>query len=104
MADRSGRLVRRVSLTFPVTIESADQTPHTEFTFTENVSPLGMQVLTKRSWQSEREMVISVDQAGRRRARAVYCIPREDGRFTVGVSLSGPPVNWKALFPHLAAD
>lgn len=105
MLDRSGRLARRVSLTFPVTIESVDATSHRELTLTENVSALGMQVLTKRRWQNEEEMTVFVDQAGpRRRARAIYCIPREDGRYTVGLALMGPPVNWVALPPHVAAD
>jgi hypothetical protein len=64
-----------------------------------------MQLVTKRLWQSEEEMLVFVDQAGpRRRARAVYCIPRDDGRYTLGLALAGPPVNWAAFPPHIAAD
>jgi hypothetical protein len=98
MPERSGRLARRQSLSFPVILESLEATGPREVTHTENVSPLGAQVLTNEAWRTREEALVIVAQAGpRRRARVIYCIAREDGRFAIGLALNGPPINWTAI-------
>jgi hypothetical protein len=103
MRGPSGRLARRLSLGFPVILERVLGTGPKETTHTENVSPLGMQVLTMMSWQTREEAIVSIDQTGYRRdARAIYCVARDDGKFIVGFALKGPPINWASISKAVA--
>lgn len=104
MPERSGRVARRMSLHFSVTLEGVEITKPKEVAHTQNVSPLGLQALTRRVWRTREEALVSVEPGGpRRRAWVIYCIPREDGKFMVGLALNGPPIEW-ANIPRVAAD
>lgn len=66
-----------------------------ERTFTENVSPHGARILTKRRWEpDEKALMTSLMGGFRRPVRVVYCQPVADARFLVGLEFRGPSVNW----------
>lgn len=66
-----------------------------EPTTTENVSSLGLRVLTQRPRvPDERLMIRSVDADLRTLVRVVYCQRLSDGRFGIGLQFQGQAVNW----------
>jgi hypothetical protein len=105
MPVRSGRLEKRTRLTLPVQISSPQYPTATEPTTTENVSSLGIRVLSQvpRS-PNERLMVRSLDGDVRSLVRVVYCQRLPDGRFGVGLQFQGPAVNWLRSSPAGADD
>jgi hypothetical protein len=80
----------------PIEISRVDESLLKERTFTENVSPRGARVVTKRAWQPGTEvLVVSSQDAVRLRAKIVYCQPLGIGRFNVGLKLSAPVGEWR---------
>jgi hypothetical protein len=95
MPTRSGRLEKRTRLTLPVQISSLQYPTATEPTTTENVSSLGIRVLTQRPRvPDERLMIRSADGDLRTLVRVVYCQRLPDGRFGIGLQFQGQAVNW----------
>lgn len=105
MAWRDGRLARRMTLRVRVFLESPEGQRPRESTYTENVSSRGLRVLTGYLWRAREEVLITVVPSGlRRRGRVVYCIPREDGGFRVGVGWGSAPINWTEVTPEAVAS
>ena len=95
MPTRSGRLEKRTRVALPVQISSPKYPPATEPTTTENVSSLGIRVLTQRPrLPNERLMIQSVDGDLRTLVRVVYCERLSDGRFGIGLQFQGQAVDW----------
>jgi hypothetical protein len=95
MAVRSGRLEKRVQLSFPVQISSLYDPATAERTTTENVCSLGMRVVTQTAKQlNERLMISSLVGNLRAMARVVYCQRLPDGRFGIGIQFQGQSVRW----------
>ena len=89
MPLRSGRLEKRTRLAVPVQISNLQDPTATEWTTTENVSSLGIRVLTQRARDlDERLMISSLVGDLRTLARVVYCQRVAENRFAVGLELS----------------
>ena len=98
-----GRLEKRLSMSVPVYLASLGEPRARERTVTENVSPHGARVTSKRSWRPGEEALIApgtgeFPQVG----RVVYCEQQTEGRFCLGVEFLGRSVNWGESFPALA--
>jgi hypothetical protein len=90
-----GRIEKRLPTSVPVYLGSLEDPRPPERTFTENVSPHGARVLSKRSWQSGEESLITplsgeCPQVG----RVIYCLPKERNRFCLGMEFLDRAVNW----------
>jgi hypothetical protein len=97
MPARSGRLEKRTRLTLPVQISSLQYPTATEPTTTENVSSLGIRVLSQRPRvPDERLMINSLDGDLRTLVRVVYCERLPDGRFGIGLQFQRQAVNWSS--------
>jgi hypothetical protein len=95
MPARSGRLAKRIQKSMPVEISTFQHPPKTERATTENVSSLGVRVLTDRPLeQNERLMIRPLLEGQQNVARVVYCERLLGGRFGVGMQFLGAGVNW----------
>ena len=66
-----------------------------EITFTENVSPHGARVLTKRRWSPNDSVLVKLPQEGRpSRARITYCQPLKGDEFAMGLQFSLLVYDW----------
>jgi hypothetical protein len=81
-----GRIEKRVKMTVPVDLVTAEGQLITERVITVNVSPHGARVLTKRHWQTaERPWLSSLTSYMRLQGSVVYCQPLSNGEFCVGL-------------------
>lgn len=102
MPARSGRLEKRLPIVVPIEISSVLNPWLTERTTTENVSSLGVRVLTQKAKvQNERLMITSLAGDLQVEARVVYCVRIPDGRFGVGIQFQAGSYNWSR---HQLAD
>ena len=73
-----------------------DESLFKEKAFTENVSPRGARVLTKRAWQPGTDVLVVCSQdAVQLRAKIVYCRDSGIGRFAIGLELSASAGDWQ---------
>jgi len=89
------RIEKRLPTSVPVYLGSLEDPSTPERTFTENVSPHGARVLSKRSWQPGEEPLITplngeCPQVG----RVIYCLPKERNRFCLGIEFPDRAVRW----------
>ena len=95
MPVRSGRLEKRIQRAIPVEISTLQHPPAAERATTENVSPMGVRLLTQRPMERDaRLMIRSLVGEQRSVARVVYCQRLPDGGFGVGMQFLGATVNW----------
>src|SRR5467141_4232253 len=90
-----GRLEKRLTMSVPVYLASLDEPRARERTRTENVSPHGARVVSKRSWRSGEESLVTFltgefPQVG----RVIYCVPKAGDRFSLGVEFPDRMVKW----------
>jgi hypothetical protein len=89
-----GRLEKRVATSVPVYLASLSDPHARERTLTENVSPHGARVVSKRSWQPGEDVLITpltgeFPQVG----RVIYCMAAGD-HFFIGVEFPTRKVKW----------
>ena len=89
-----GRLEKRLATSVPVYLASLADPRDRERTVTENVSPHGARVISKRSWRSGEQVFITpltgeFPQVG----NVIYCMPVGE-RFCVGVEFPTRAVKW----------
>jgi hypothetical protein len=95
MPARLGRLEKRIRLAVPVEILNPQNPSAAERTTTENVSSLGMRVLTQRARDlNERLMIRSLGGDLQTLARVVYCQHVAENRFALGLELSRAVALW----------
>lgn len=96
------RIEKRVPVELPVYLASLREPRPAEKTRTENVSPHGARVVTKRPWQPNEEPLITSD-AGTPQlyVRVVYCRPVSNGLFRIGLEFRGEAVQW---LDHTSSD
>ena len=90
-----GRLEKRLATSVPVYLASLEEPHARERTVTQNISPHGARVVSKRSWRSGEEVLITpltgeFPQVG----RVIYCLPRTGDGFCVGVEFRDRMVKW----------
>jgi hypothetical protein len=90
-----GRIEERQSLSVPVYLGSLEDPRTPERTFTENVSPHGARVLSKRAWRPDEESLVTpltgeFPQIG----RVIYCLPAAGDHFCLGLEFRDRAVKW----------
>ena len=91
-----GRIERRVPTGVPVYLASLDQPRNRERTETENISPHGARLVSKRLWRpGEQPLMTPLTGEVPQPARVVYCHPRANGGFCVGVEFAGRTIKWE---------
>jgi len=93
-----GRVEKRVRTSVPVYLVSLEDSRTRERTLTENVSPHGVRVISKRSWRPGEESLITpltgeFPQVG----KVIYCLPKARDRFCLGVEFPDRTVKWGEL-------
>ena len=83
------RLETRVQRRVGLELSGPDKPLIYEITFTENVSPHGARVLSKRRWSPNDSVLVKLPQEGcPSRARITYCQPLEEDEFATGLQFS----------------
>ena len=90
-----GRLEKRLATSVPVYLASLADPRALERTVTENISPHGTRVISKRSCRSGEEVLISpltgeFPQVG----RVIYCLQETRDRFCLGVEFPDRTFIW----------
>ena len=89
-----GRIEKRIPMGIPVYLVSLKMPRTTERVLTENVSPHGARVATKRRRQpGEDQTIAPLSGQFQLQAQVIYCQPLANGDFCVGLDFRGCPVN-----------
>jgi hypothetical protein len=89
------RIETREPLLVQVYLASLEEPRARERTVTEDVSPHGARVLTKRHWQpGEVPLLTPLIGEFPKHARVVYCDPQPKGGYSVGIEFEGPSFKW----------
>jgi hypothetical protein len=95
LKSSDARIEKREPLPVQLYLASLDEPRARERTVTEDVSPHGARVLTKRCWQrGEAPLLTPLSGEFPRHARVVYCDPQADGGYCVGIAFEGPSFKW----------
>jgi len=89
------RVEKREPLPVQLYLANLDEPRVRERTVTEDVSPHGARVLTKRYWRPD-EVPLLTPLIGEfpKHAYVVYCAPQPDGGYCLGVKFEGPAFKW----------
>src|SRR6266436_8267021 len=89
------RMEKREPLPVQVYLANLDEPRVRERTVTEDVSPHGARVLTKRYWQPG-EVPLLTPLLGEfpKHAQVVYCVPQQEGGYCLGIRFEGPSFKW----------
>jgi hypothetical protein len=91
-----GRIEKRIPMGIPVYLGSLGKPRTAERVLTENVSPHGARVVTKRRRQpGEDQWITPLSGQFELPAQVIYCQPLANGDFCVGLDFRGCPVNWE---------
>jgi len=89
------RLETRIPTRVGLELSGPDEPPIYEITFTENVSPHGARVLSKRRWSPNDSVLVKLPQEGRpSRARITYCQPLTGDGFATGLQFPFLVYEW----------
>jgi hypothetical protein len=95
MPNPTGRLEKRIVLTVPVQLEGLVLSHTVETSKTENVSPLGVRMVSSQFWQPEQTLSLTLLQGGQRRlVKVIYCNSLSSGKFVVGLQFLDSPMDW----------
>jgi|ERR1700674_3339625 len=90
-----GRVEKRFATQLPVHLATTKEPRVSERTFTRNVSPHGVRVITGRQWQPGEETLLTpLTGEFPQPARVVYCQPRPSGGFYLGLQFTARSVKW----------
>lgn len=79
------------------TLEHMSSESH-ERTYTDNISPHGVRVLSTRPWQpGQHAEIIPEKDESPMRGEVVYCHRLDNGRFHVGVKFPRSRISWSIL-------
>ena len=97
--DRSleGRHEKRLPIVVVVQLADAkeQQSNDEEKTYSDNVSPHGACVASRRPWQPGEEVeVTSIMSTVKARGKVVYCRHAKNGRYFVGLKFRDRPIHW----------
>ena len=92
-----GRIEKRLPNSVPVYLATPEDPRARERTLTENVSPHGARVISKRFWQpGEEPLLIPLTGEFPQVGRVIYCLPKAGDRFCVGVEFADRTVKWNS--------
>ena len=97
LAALNGREEHRLETRIPkkVGLELSGPDELYEITLTENVSPHGARVLSKRRWSTNDSVLVKLPQEGcPSRARITYCQPLKGDEFATGLQFSVLVYDW----------
>jgi PilZ domain-containing protein len=95
MPVRFGRVEKRISQAIPVELSTLGHPLETERVSTENVSSLGMRVVTKHPVeQNSRFMIRPLVRDKGAVAQVVYCQKLGEGRYGIGMRFLGLAMKW----------
>jgi hypothetical protein len=102
----SGRMERRLPIIVVVRLAQAENAnaDGEERTYTDNISPRGARVFSKRFWQPGDAVRIAPRDEDPALGNVVYCQALADGRFVVGVYFQGHPIVWSAMHRYDGAQ
>jgi len=93
-----GRIEKRLPTSVPVYLATLDDPRTRERTLTENVSPHGARVISKRIWQAGQGSLITLSAGGFAQVgRVIYCMPTDGYRFCLGIEFRERAVKWAEL-------
>ena len=93
------RTEKRQSMSVPVYLASIEDLRTAERTVTENVSPHGARVLSKRPWQPGEESIVTpLSGEFSLIARVIHCSPITGHCFRLGMEFPNRAVNWGEHF------
>lgn len=84
-----GRIEKRLKVSVTVYLDAAR-----EQTVTENVSPHGARVISKRSWRSGEQVTLAATGQLPQVGRVVYC-EKMGNHFCLGLEFSGRSLRWE---------
>jgi hypothetical protein len=91
-----GRIEKRIPMTVAVYPVNLKEPRAAERVLTENVSPHGARVATKRPWQpGERQWISPLSGQFQLAAQVVYCQPIPNEGFCVGLDFRAHSFNWQ---------
>jgi len=98
----NGRMERRLPIIVVVRLAHCEPASidGEERTFTDNISPHGARVFSKRAWQPGEMVRITPLNQDAARAKVAYCQRLPDDRYTIGVEFQARPVTWSTLQRH----
>ena len=92
----TGRIEKRFPTSVAVYLASLDERRARERTLTENVSPHGARVVSRRSWRpGEGSLVTPLTGEFLQVGTVTYCLPKTGNRFSVGVEFADRSVKWE---------
>jgi len=95
----NGRSEKRIARTVNLEVCLQDEPKLNESMLTENVSAHGARVLVEQKLQpGQRVLVNSPKEGVRSHARIVYCHRVSEGRFAIGLELSGRVELWAKAY------
>jgi hypothetical protein len=95
----NGRSEKRIARTVSLEVCLQDELKLNESMLTENVSAHGARVLVEQKLQpGQRVLVTSPKEGVRSHARIVYCHRVSEGRFAIGLELSGRVERWAKAY------
>jgi hypothetical protein len=90
-----GRIEKREAMIVSVRLVTTKEPRVSEKTFTRNVSPHGARVVTNRLWRpGEEPLVTPLTGDFPQPAKVVYCKPRANGGFYMGLQFLAHSVRW----------
>jgi len=90
-----GRLEKRLPTSITVYLAPLEDPRAPERTVTENVSPHGARVISKRLWRlGEEPLITPLTGEFPRAGRVIYCLPKTQDRFFLGVEFPDRRVKW----------
>lgn len=91
-----GRNEKRVTMAIPVCLVTAKDLLFAYHAITENVSPHGARIITRRRWPlEERPRLASSSGELGTPARIVYCEPLTNGNYCIGLRFPSAITDWK---------
>jgi hypothetical protein len=95
----SGRMERRLPIIVVVRLAQCEPagTRGEERTFTDNISPHGARLFSKRAWQPGDGVQVTPGDQDATCGKVVYCQKLPDDRYIVGVKFPDRPVTWSCL-------
>ncbi len=96
----SGRMERRLPII--VVVRLANCVPASvdgeEKTYTDNVSPRGARIFSKRAWKPGDALRVTLLNGHSACGKVVYCERLPDDRYGIGVNFQDQPVTWSTIW------